>query len=170
LSFTEVGEILRLLQAVEGTHVELEWGDLRLQVRRGGAETDGQSLAGHGSDDGVETTTRAAPVEQPTPEARVEEPQPPAPSEVGQGSDVPAHWVAVSAPMAGTFYRSPKPDDPPYVDVGDVVSVGDTMAMVEVMKLFTELKAEAAGKVARVEVEDSQLVEFGQPLLWIEPS
>ena len=86
------------------------------------------------------------------------------------GTDIPAHWVAVSAPMAGTFYRSPKPDEPPYVEVGDLVSAGDTVALVEVMKLFTELKADASGKVARIEAADCSMVEFGQALIWIEPA
>ena len=85
-------------------------------------------------------------------------------------SDTPDHWMAISAPMVGTFYRSPKPGEPTFVDVGDVVAVGDTVGLVEVMKLFTELKTEVAGKVARVDADDTALVEFGQPLIWIEPA
>jgi biotin carboxyl carrier protein len=72
--------------------------------------------------------------------------------------------------MAGTFYRAPTPDDPPFVEVGDTVTEGDTVALIEVMKLFTELKAEVAGKVAQVDVPDSKLVDFGRALVWIEPA
>ena len=96
--------------------------------------------------------------------------EPQAKARVDSPAEVPDHWVAIKAPMVGTFYRSPKPGDPAFVDAGDVVALGDTVGLVEVMKLFTELKTEVAGKVARIDVDDTALVEFGQPLIWIEPA
>jgi acetyl-CoA carboxylase biotin carboxyl carrier protein len=173
LSFAEVGEILHLLQRVEGAEVTLEWGDLRMYVRRGVAP-QGQSTPG-----AVETPVgaAAAPVTEPPTEAPIQKPAPAAervPAEsAGDDAadvDVPAHWVAVKAPMVGTFYRAPKPGDPPFADVGDVVAAGDTVGLIEVMKLFTELTSEVSGKVARVGAEDATLVEYGQPIVWIEPS
>jgi acetyl-CoA carboxylase biotin carboxyl carrier protein len=171
LTFAEVGQILRLLEAIDATDVDLEWGDLRLRVRHGGpAHSDGGSVG---------SRTIAADVAQASaePDASVtSEPTAPVASEprpdtgVDDATAVPDHWVAIGAPMVGTFYRSPKPGEPAYVEAGDVVAPGDTVGLVEVMKLFTELKTEVAGKVARIDADDSALVEFGQTLIWIEPT
>lgn len=163
LSFAEVGEILHLLQAVDGSDVELEWGDLRIRVRRGGpAPVEPDQLA---SPRGDRAETHIEPADDGA--------KPPADADAPTGDGagvVPDHWVAVTAPMAGTFYRAPSPGEAPFVEVGDTVEVGGTVALVEVMKLFTELKAQVAGKVARVDAADGGLVEFDDPLLWIEPA
>lgn len=70
----------------------------------------------------------------------------------------------VPAPLPGTFYRRPSPDQPPFKTEGDAVAVGDTVGLIEVMKTFTEVKAEAAGKLARFLVENEDAVMAGQPL------
>jgi acetyl-CoA carboxylase biotin carboxyl carrier protein len=72
--------------------------------------------------------------------------------------------VVVRSPMVGTFYRSSSPDAAPYVEVGDVVAAGQTVAIVEAMKLFNPIAVEAAGVVVEVFAEDGQPVEFDQPL------
>ena len=70
--------------------------------------------------------------------------------------------------MVGTFYRAPSPEDPPYVEVGSKVNVGDPICVIEVMKLFTTVHAEVAGTVTQIGVADAQLVEFGQMIFMIE--
>src|SRR5947209_7106434 len=75
--------------------------------------------------------------------------------------------VVVRSPMVGTFYRSSSPDAAPYVEVGDVVAAGQTVAIVEAMKLFNPIAVESAGVVVEVLVEDGQSVEFDQPLFWL---
>jgi len=77
--------------------------------------------------------------------------------------------VRVESPMVGTFYRSPQPGAPPFVEVGDVVAPGETICLIEAMKLFNELKAEVEGVVRDVLVENGQPVEFGQALFELEP-
>jgi acetyl-CoA carboxylase biotin carboxyl carrier protein len=178
LSFAEVGEILQLVQSIDGADVHVEWGDLRIHVQRGVDGNRPQPAAppaiAHAATEKAEAirqpeplTTPAAP--QPTPPTQPTQPAV-TPSTATEAQDVPEHWVAVTAPLAGTVYRAPRPDAPPFVEVGDTVAPEDTVALVEVMKLFTELKAEVSGKVARIEAEDSSLVEFGQNLIWIEPA
>jgi len=71
--------------------------------------------------------------------------------------------------MVGTFYRASSPDSPPYADVGTRVEVGQTVCIIEAMKLMNEIKAEAAGTITKVLVENAQPVEFGQPLFAIKP-
>src|SRR5262249_60325319 len=75
----------------------------------------------------------------------------------------------ITSPMVGTFYRAPAPDADPFVEVGDVVSVGQTVCIIEAMKLMNEIEAETKGRVAQILVENAQPVEFGQKLFLIEP-
>ncbi len=77
--------------------------------------------------------------------------------------------VAITSPMVGTFYRAPAPDADPYVEVGDMVEVGQTVCIVEAMKLMNEIESEARGRVVEILVENSHPVEFGQKLFLIEP-
>jgi oxaloacetate decarboxylase alpha subunit len=77
--------------------------------------------------------------------------------------------VRVESPMVGVFYRSPEPGLPPFVDVGDVVAPGQTLCLLEAMKLFNELKADTAGRVLTVHAENGKPVEFGQLLFELEP-
>jgi biotin carboxyl carrier protein len=74
----------------------------------------------------------------------------------------------ILCPLPGTFYRRPAPDAPPFVKEGDTVNAGDTIGLVEVMKQFSEVQADAAGKVVRFLVENEGPVEPGQPLVMIE--
>ncbi len=81
-----------------------------------------------------------------------------------------AKLIPVKSPMIGTFYRSSSPDKPAYVKVGDRIAKGDTVCIVEAMKLFNEIESEVAGKVVKVLVEDAQPIEYDQPLFLIDPS
>ena len=78
-------------------------------------------------------------------------------------------YITVKAPIIGTFYRKPNPDKPPFVEVGDTINVGDTVCIIEAMKLFNEIESEVSGKIVKVLVEDATPVEFDQPLFLVEP-
>jgi len=78
--------------------------------------------------------------------------------------------IRVESPMVGVFYRAPSPGVPAFIDVGDIVVPGQTLCLLEAMKLFNELKAEVAGTVQAIHVENAQPVEFGQLLFEIEPT
>jgi len=80
------------------------------------------------------------------------------------------HFQPITAPMVGTFYRSPNPDAAPFVEEGDEVQPGQTVCVIEAMKLFNEIQAEVGGRVARVLAENGTPVEYGQPLFLIDPS
>ncbi|MBI4348417.1 MAG: acetyl-CoA carboxylase biotin carboxyl carrier protein [Elusimicrobia bacterium] len=77
--------------------------------------------------------------------------------------------IEVTSPMVGTFYRAPAPDAPPYVEPGKHVSPGDTLCIIEAMKLMNEIKSEVAGRVIEVLIENGSPVEFNQPLFVVEP-
>lgn len=74
----------------------------------------------------------------------------------------------ITSPMVGTFYKSPSPDAEPFVKEGAAIAVGDVVCIVEAMKMMNEIKAEIAGKIVEVCVEDGQPVEFGQVLMYVE--
>jgi acetyl-CoA carboxylase biotin carboxyl carrier protein len=83
---------------------------------------------------------------------------------LAQTADLPAGARIVNAPNLGTFYRAPKPGAAPYVEIGDTVAEGEELCLIEVMKLFTAVRAEAAGRLHAVLAEDGSMVEAGQPL------
>jgi acetyl-CoA carboxylase biotin carboxyl carrier protein len=78
--------------------------------------------------------------------------------------------IAVKSPMIGTFYRSPKTDSPAFVEIGQEVSKGQTLCIIEAMKLFNEIECEFTGKIAKIMVENASPVEFDQVLFYIDPS
>jgi len=79
-----------------------------------------------------------------------------------------ANLVEVASPMVGTFYRAPAPDADPYVDIGDRVKVGQTLCILEAMKLMNELEAEVSGVIKEIAVENAEPVEYGQVLFRIQ--
>jgi acetyl-CoA carboxylase biotin carboxyl carrier protein len=144
--------------------------DLRAQARHLASELPGslRSMRISSGETTIEIEWQSysveAPVVQAIPVPRpVAEPQE-QPTTVDDGSTM------VSSPMVGTFYRSSSPDAAPFVEVGDTVTEGQTVAIVEAMKLFNPITAECAGTVVEVLATDGQAVEFGQPLLRVAPS
>ena len=163
LSYREVAEILKIIDASACEELILELEGTKLVVRRGAA---GNGNAGVGvadnprsvSTDSVSSTRGAAAASAPpiTKQAVAEERR-----EDG--------LVELRAPMIGTFYRAPSPTEPPFVNVGDEVEVGDAVCIIEVMKLYTTIEAQHAGRVAEIGAENGALVEYDQLLFVIEP-
>ncbi len=107
----------------------------------------------------------AAPAPAPQPAAPA-----PAAAPEGPAAAAPAsHLKAITSPMVGTFYRAPAPDADPFVETGDSVEPGQTVCIIEAMKLMNEIEAEFRGRVVQVLVENAQPVEFGQKLFLVEP-
>ena len=81
-----------------------------------------------------------------------------------------ANYITIKSPMIGTFYKRPSPDKPNFVEIGDEVSVGKVVCIIEAMKLFNEIESEVSGKIVKILVEDSSPVEYDQPLFLVDPS
>lgn len=81
-----------------------------------------------------------------------------------------SNYVTIKSPMIGTFYRSSSPDKPNFVSVGDEISVGQPLCIIEAMKLFNEIESEVSGKIVKILVDNSQPVEYDQPLFLVEPA
>lgn len=98
--------------------------------------------------------------------ATSEAPAAAAPAAVADNSN----YVTIKSPMIGTFYRSPGPDKPAFVNVGDEITAGKVICIVEAMKLFNEIESEVSGKIVKVLVDDAQPIEYDQPLFLVDPS
>lgn len=98
-------------------------------------------------------------------------PQPVAPTENKASAPVEdtSKYITIKSPMIGTFYRSASPDKPFFVNVGDEVSIGKVICIIEAMKLFNEIESEVAGRIVKVLVDNASPVEYDQPLFLVEP-
>ena len=80
------------------------------------------------------------------------------------------NYITIKSPIIGTFYRKPSPDKPNFVEVGDSISEGSVLCVIEAMKLFNDIESEVSGKIIKILVDDSSPVEFDQPLFLVDPS
>ena len=94
----------------------------------------------------------------------------PAPAAVAAAPAAEPEGATIKAPMVGTFYRASKPEAPPFVSVGTKVGVGQTLCILEAMKLMNEIEADVAGEIVEILVENGQPVQFGQSLFRIRPA
>lgn len=139
--------------------VNIETNDLKISVKRYG------------------TPVAAAPVvipapivAAPAPAAPVAQPQPAAPvaAPAAPKADT-SNYITIKSPMIGTFYRSSNPETPAFAEVGDSVTVGKVVCIIEAMKLFNEIESEVSGRIVKVLVENATPVEYDQPLFLVEP-
>jgi acetyl-CoA carboxylase biotin carboxyl carrier protein len=171
LSDEEVRQIALLVETLEKStfdFLQLELGDLKVTIGKGNAPPEtgaAQPVAPPRAEVAPPAAPSArAPAAEASPERKVE----PAPS---AARDTGAHegTVAVVAPMIGRFYAKPEPGAQPFVSVGTEVTPDSTVALVEVMKVFTAVRAGVRGVVSEICVQDEQLVEYGQVLFRIRP-
>lgn len=146
LTARDLDEILAQFERSSFAELKLEVGELKLHVRKAGA-----------------AAAPAAPAPAPVaaPAADSPPPLPPLPEVPPLG----AGEVDVPAPLLGVFYRAPKPGEPPFVAVGDVVAAETVIGIIEVMKLMNPVRAGVAGRVTAIHAANAALVEYGQPLL-----
>jgi acetyl-CoA carboxylase biotin carboxyl carrier protein len=156
LDHDQLHKLLALLEASDIQELKLEGDDFRLEVRR--------NLPGAAPMALVQSHAAAAvpPPAPVVPAAAASAPPPPAAAARGD-------LLAITAPMVGTFYRSPGPGDPPFVEVGSRIALGQTVCILEAMKLMNELEAEVSGEVVEILLENGTPVEFGQVLMRVKP-
>ncbi len=156
-------QIVEILEASDITRLSWRKGRERLIIRRGPDTTTVLHQAAPGGANVSPVTYEVAPTPRPSAPAPQAAPAPAAPAAQKPGT-------IVTSPFVGTFYRTPAPDQPSFVEVGSSVKKGQVLCIVEAMKLMNEIEAEVAGKVAEILVENGTPVEFGQSLFRIEPA
>ncbi len=167
MTYKEITELLRLINKLDLAEFKVKEGDFELLVRTDKYNKGGKS---------VEIPTySAAPrpqyQDQPAPQAPARDIEPAAPSaEKPKPEAAGKGLIEVKSPMVGTFYRSASPDKPPYIKVGDKISKGSVVCIVEAMKLFNEIESEVGGTVVQVMIEDGSPVEYDQVLFLVDPA
>jgi len=142
----KVRKLIELMKEHDLTEIDLKQADSAVRIKRGG-----------------EVVSYAAPVAAPA------APAPTAAAETAGPSAEDARMVVVKSPMVGTFYQASSPESPPFVKVGDRIGPEKTVCIVEAMKVFNEIPAGVSGQVVAVLVENGAPVEFGQPLIKVDP-
>ncbi len=152
-----VRELAKVLDDTGLTEIEVEYGELRLRLARTLVMAQQPPAHTHV----VHSAPAPAPAALPAPAA-------PPPAAPAPAADAASHPGAVPSPMVGTAYLSPEPGAPMFIKVGDTVSAGQTLMVVEAMKTFNPIPAPRAGKITAILVSDAQPVEFGEPLVILE--
>lgn len=153
-----VRDLAKVLDDTGLTEIEVEYGELRLRLARTLVMAQQPPAHTHV----VHSAPAPAPAALPAPAA------PPPAAAPAPAADAASHPGAVPSPMVGTAYLSPEPGAPAFIKVGDTVSAGQTLMVVEAMKTFNPIPAPRAGKITAILVSDAQPVEFGEPLVIIE--
>ena len=156
MNIKEIQQLIKFVAKSGVSEVKIESKDLKLSVKTGKTPSIVQSEP---------QVVYSAPVpNEPVVELKNLENNEVVSSEEDEG------LITIKSPIIGTFYRKPSPDKPNFVEVGDSISEGSVLCVVEAMKLFNEIESECSGKIVKILVEDASPVEFDQPLFLVDPS
>jgi len=163
MDLKEIKQLIKMVESSNINEIEIEEEGKKLRITK--------SFSSNGNVQILQAPPQQLAMPQP---AAAPAPAPLPAAEVSAESAAPAakkdNIVEVRSPMVGTFYRAPAPDADPYVEIGQTVAVGQTLCIVEAMKLMNEIESEVAGKVVDIMVENAQPVEYNQVLFLIEKS
>ncbi|UCH66811.1 MAG: acetyl-CoA carboxylase biotin carboxyl carrier protein [Ignavibacterium sp.] len=152
-----IKKLVKIVDTSGITDLEIEEDGLRVKVAK-------KNRNSHGTAQQTVVQTETFTTPSPVPVAEDEKPV------AKEIEEVPANTHEINSPIVGTFYRAPAPDADSYVQIGDMVSAGQVLCIIEAMKLMNEIESDVSGKVVKVLVENGKPVEYNQPLFLIEPS
>ena len=166
MTLEEIQELIKFVAKSGATDVDLEIDNIKISIKspakkRRGEKTEEVTIIQQSV---PSTPLVASPVETETPAAVQTEDAPKAAQEESSNN------ITIKSSMIGTFYRSSSPEKPSFVNVGDTIKEGDTICIIEAMKLFNEIESEVSGTIIKVLVDDSTPIEFDQPLFLVDPS
>lgn len=153
MDFKQIQELIKLVNDSNIGEVTVEQKDFKITIKQ--------------KEEQVTQVVSAAPMYQ-MPQQQLQAPQPAALP--GSTPVAAATTITIKSPMIGTFYRRPSPDKPYFLEIGDEVTVGKVVCIIEAMKLFNEIESEVSGKIVKILVDDASPVEYDQPLYLVEPA
>ncbi|MBI1305248.1 MAG: acetyl-CoA carboxylase biotin carboxyl carrier protein [Bacteroidetes bacterium] len=165
MNLKEIQQLVKLISTSDVDVLEIDTGEFRLKLKKNevrhpaSIQVAAPSLPIHSLPSAPQQISEA-----PAPKAE------PKPVEAAAPAAVEAKGIEIKSPMIGTFYRSSSPDKPAFVSVGDEIKPGQTLCIVEAMKLFNEIESEISGRIIKVLVDDASPVEYDQPLFLVEPA
>lgn len=161
MNLSQIQELIKFVAKSGVNEVAIEQKDFKITIK---AEHDKKGKI-------QEVIQVAVPQAVPIAAAAATAPAVQAPAATAPKADEPAgNAIEIKSPMIGTFYRSSGPDKAAFIEVGTIIKPGDTVCIIEAMKLFNEIESEISGKVVKVLVNDSTPVEYDQPLFLVEPA
>ncbi|SOD97028.1 acetyl-CoA carboxylase biotin carboxyl carrier protein [Spirosoma fluviale] len=155
MSTQDIQQLIDFISRSGLDEVNIETTDLKISVKRYGSGAPAAPAAS--------VAVAPAPVQQ-----AVAAPAAPVAAPAAPKADT-SNYITIKSPMIGTFYRSANPDSPMFVEVGDTVSEGKVVCIIEAMKLFNEIESEVSGRIVKILVENATPVEYDQPLFLVEP-
>ena len=158
MDIKEIQSLIKFVSKSGASEVKLEMKDIKITIKTG--QDNNTTIIQQATPE--YTQLAAAPAQQ------VVQATPAAP--VAEKANDDAKYITIKSPMIGTFYRKPSPDKPNFAEVGDNVSEGSVVCIIEAMKLFNEIESEISGKIVKILVDDATPVEFDQPLFLVDPS
>ena len=162
MDIKEIQSLIRFVAKSGASEVSLEMEDVKITIKTTPESTASSEVAVLHQMPVAGHTVMASPVAAQPAQAA-------APAAPAAETDE-SKYTVIKSPIIGTFYRKPAPDKPNFVEVGSQVSTGDTLCVIEAMKLFNDIESEVSGKIVKILVEDSSPVEFDQPLFLVDPS
>lgn len=172
MDFKEIQELLKLINRLDLSEFKMKDGEFELSIRTKNFERGkNQSYQGVIHESYTSPLQVVQPVQAPALPAMTQGVnQTVTPPSTGSSAEKNTdHLIAIKSPIVGTFYRSSSPDKPPFVKVGDTITAGEVVCVVEAMKLFNEIESEISGTIEKILVEDAQPVEYDQVLFLLNP-
>ncbi len=164
MELKEIQNLIKFVAKSGASEVKLEMDDIKITIKTGRDEGDITYIQQPAQHMQAAVPQQASMPAAPTPAPAATSAE--APTEQAASDK----YVTVKSPIIGTFYRKPSPDKPVFVEVGDSIKEGDTLCVIEAMKLFNEIESEVNGTIVKVLIDDSSPVEFDQPLFLVDPS
>jgi acetyl-CoA carboxylase biotin carboxyl carrier protein len=163
MNIKDIESLIKFVQNSGVAEVSLEQKDIKITIRT----THGQMMM-------ASAPSTSAPVQQyvaaPAVAQSAAAPSAPPAAEKPKGGADESKYITIKSPMIGTFYRTPSPDKPVFINVGDEIKQGKVLCIIEAMKLFNEIESEVSGKIVKVLVDNATPVEYDQPLFLVDPS
>jgi acetyl-CoA carboxylase biotin carboxyl carrier protein len=163
MNLTQIQELIKFVSKSGVSEVAIEQKDFKITIKAQESKTKVQEVI-------QVAVPAAAPAPAAIAPAPAAAPAPAPAAPVAPAPEVKGNTIEIRSPMIGTFYRSPSPDKPAFVEVGAVIKPGSTVCVIEAMKLFNEIESEISGTIVKVLVNDSTPVEYDQPLFLVEPA
>ena len=160
MDIKEIQSLIKFVAKSGANEVKLEMEDIKITIKTGSERTE-VTYTQPAPIMTAPQVIQAAPVETP-----IETPK----NTTTNDSENDSKYVTIKSPIIGTLYRKPSPEKPLFVEVGSTINVGDTVCIIEAMKLFNEIESEVSGTIVKVLIDDSSPVEFDQPLFLVDPS
>ena len=166
MNLEDIQELIKFVAKSGATEVDLEIDNIKISIKSPAKKRRGEVDVPTIIHQAPAQIVTQAPVSVPANTPPIET----APEKEGENEEDNSNYFTIKSSMIGTFYRSSSPENPSFVNVGDTIKEGDTICIIEAMKLFNEIESEVSGTIIKVLVDDATPIEFDQPLFLVDPS